>query len=861
MNVKTPPRVKIQPASDFVNLETYTSDDHLIVSKAQDDKLYIGRVYEMSPLIGGGGEFGNVIVNIFKSAPDDSVIQVSLLSFPDYEASRKFAKGKDFGHEVVSELIQRQCKLLDSSLRIGWQSDVPALNQRTVLISLAIPVRQVNKLALTEASRLQAEFLTNIIGCGFYDAAPLSASEVLGVYRQFADIFSPRNPVDLDELLDLKVQAFGPDQRFDFRDPDFGTFGDDVFCAAVTAKSYPKQVTHGLMNLVSGAPMNSGPTLEGGGQRIGTPFIISTSIRVANQRKETDRVLKAIESRSVNQNLPFKLGSEDSAEVLKDLNYLQKMCAAEGDKYVYAATTAFVFGRSHKQVIQARTSLKGTLDKLGFDGRTVRDNALVRWAQSLPMNFAPGIANKLACEAIMPASSGACLLPIYGDNLGNANTNSANTGIVFTTRRGSAHYFDPFTSQSNKNGTIFARSGAGKSFTIQFMITCALAEGTTVVLFDNGRSSKKFCHAVGGEFNEFSMDSGVKPSLNPFTGLSDDEFNDQHENITSLLLLMAYEEGETVEAGARIALSEAVKAAHGQKSSGADINKVIDSLVSIEKSGSENSVKNQVVIAAGNLVPRLRAFIESPSRGQYFRGEGTLNPSKQFTVFELGGLGGDNHLRKCVLFFVMNMLMTRIKGIPGRKMIIVDEASDLLKDEGPAAVMEGLYRKGRKDNVSVWVVSQSPRDMAGNPAGQVILSQSAWKLIMAQEAEEVDKIVKEGILTQFANDPYFNKLIKDIETRKGVYSEILILGNNTYEAVRLYVDRFTSSLFSSEGDDRDAVFSLMDMGMSAVDAVNKIIGDTTKRRKAWITSFVDQLRNSDGLSEAQILEEVRESLK
>lgn len=323
---------------------------------------------------------------------------------------------------------------------------------------------------------------------------------------------------------------------------------------------------------------------------------------------------------------------------------------------------------------------------------------------------------------------------------------------------------------------------------------------------------------------------------------------------------MAFED-EATEPGARIALSEAVKAAHGQKSSGADINKVIDSLVSIEKSGAESGAKNQVVIAAGNLVPRLRAFMESPSRGPFFRGVGTLNPSKQFTVFELGGLSGDNHLRKCVLFFVMNMLMTRIKGTPGRKMIIVDEASDLLKDDGPAAVMEGLYRKGRKDNVSVWIVSQSPLDMADNPAGQVILSQSAWKWVMAQDTEEVDKVVARGILTQFAGDPFFNKLIKDITTRKGVFSEILIMGDNTFEAVRLYVDRFTSSLFSSEGDDRDGVFALMDQGMSAVEAVYQIIGDSSKRRKDWIASFVNKLRVTDGLSKSQILEEVRESLK
>ena len=85
MTLKTP-SVKTQKASDLINLDTYTAEEHLIVSKAKQDKTYVGRAYSMSPIVGGGGEFATVIQNIFKSCPDDSVIQVSLISEPDYDA-------------------------------------------------------------------------------------------------------------------------------------------------------------------------------------------------------------------------------------------------------------------------------------------------------------------------------------------------------------------------------------------------------------------------------------------------------------------------------------------------------------------------------------------------------------------------------------------------------------------------------------------------------------------------------------------------------------------------------------------------------------------------------------------------------
>ena len=59
------------PASSVVNLETYTEDTNLMVSKFHTDRPYVGAVYSMSPLSGGGGEFSTVVQNVFKAVPDD----------------------------------------------------------------------------------------------------------------------------------------------------------------------------------------------------------------------------------------------------------------------------------------------------------------------------------------------------------------------------------------------------------------------------------------------------------------------------------------------------------------------------------------------------------------------------------------------------------------------------------------------------------------------------------------------------------------------------------------------------------------------------------------------------------------------
>lgn len=854
----TTTNIKTKKASALINLDTYSGAERLIFSKADGDKPFCGRVYKMSPLIGGGGEFSTVVKALFKGLVDDSVMQVSLVGSPDHDWPSTFLKNKDKGGPVISELMQQQSNLFTSMLNVGWSQDVPALNRRTLYIALAVPIKQASTKVIEEVSQLHSDFLTNLRGCGFNDAEALTPEQVVATYRHFADIYAPVKAVQLDEQVEIKFQIFGPDNTFDFRDERVGVFNQDTYCAAVTCKSFPMEPSLSLMNLLSGAPFNRGSTKEGGGQRILTPFILSSTIRVANQNREWSRVNKAIDSRSGDQKkLPFKLGNDDPADKLRDLQIIKSQVADDA-KFVYASMTAFLFGKTRESAVQAAAVIKGAMDKLDFDGRSVLNNGLVRWAQALPLNFSPRIANELACEAIMASSAAGNLLPVFGDYQGNVSAHSPYIGPGFVTRRGQAHGFDPFRSDKSYNGAIAADSGSGKSFLLQYLIACELAQGTNVFLLDNGRSGKKFCAAADGEFNEFG--GSFKPSLNPFSGLDDDMFDDQQETITALFILMGYE-GDPPDPGSRIAMNEAVKAAWAQRQAEADLETVIAALRNIVDGSIDSATKTQVTTAAANLIPRLKAFLGSPTRGAYFRGKGTLDPKKQFTVFELGNLGDDEHLKKCVLFFVLNLLLTRIRSIPGRKMILVDEAHDFLHDPSAEKVLEGIYLKGRKDGVSTWIIVQSLLKAATTVAGATMLKQSPWKLVLAQSPEEIGALGKSNVLTSFSGDPYFEKSIRSVETVKGSFSEVLIMGPKTYETVRLYVPRFTATLFSSEGDARDAVFELMEDGMAAVDAVNKVMGDNRAKRASWAREFLSKYQSAFNLSEAEVIADMRGAIK
>lgn len=84
------------------------------------------------------------------------------------------------------------------------------------------------------------------------------------------------------------------------------------------------------------------------------------------------------------------------------------------------------------------------------------------------------------------------------------------------------------------------------------------------------------------------------------------------------------------------------------------------------------------------------------------------------------------------------------------------------------------------------------------------------------------------------------------------------MGDKTYEVVRLYVDKFTATLFSSEGDDRDVVLQLMDEGMDVLDAVRKVMGDKKARRTEWFRKILAMCTDHDGLTPNEVINEIKE---
>ena len=73
--------------------------------------------------------------------------------------------------------------------------------------------------------------------------------------------------------------------------------------------------------------------------------------------------------------------------------------------------------------------------------------------------------------------------------------------------------FDRF-SLENYNMTVFAKSGAGKSFTVKLEALRSMMMGADILIIDPENEYQKLCEAVGGSYIRLSLSSDTR--INPF---------------------------------------------------------------------------------------------------------------------------------------------------------------------------------------------------------------------------------------------------------------------------------------------------------------------------------------------------------
>lgn len=386
--------------------------------------------------------------------------------------------------------------------------------------------------------------------------------------------------------------------------------------------------------------------------------------------------------------------------------------------------------------------------------------------------------------------------------------------ITLFGRRGQIMTFDLFDNKGgNYNFAVAALSGSGKSVFVNELAFRYMGAGAKVWIVDVGRSYRNLCDLIDGEFIEFSDERKNTICLNPFSMIVD--INNDMEMLLPLLAQMASPR-EPLDNYSYSALAAATKRVWDTKGKRATITDVYD-LLKTGRLSDDAEHERDLARLATSLEPYTRYGVYA----SYFEGEANIQFHKNFVVLELEELKSKKDLQAVVMQLMMyritqEMYFDRSR----RKLVIIDEAWDLMGSGSSASFIEAGYRRARKYGGAFGTITQSVEDYYKNEATKAAIQNADWLFLLRQKPESIERLGKEGKLHV---DEWMKRQLSSVTTEHGHYSEIFVHGPVGSGVGRLILDPFSMMLYSTRAEDFQAIKALKEQGASLVDAIDTLL--------------------------------------
>jgi conjugal transfer ATP-binding protein TraC len=407
--------------------------------------------------------------------------------------------------------------------------------------------------------------------------------------------------------------------------------------------------------------------------------------------------------------------------------------------------------------------------------------------------------------------------PIEADYKGNYPNN------LFISKRGQLAGFDFFLTSASKNGYIIAKSGAGKSVLLNYMVLNAHTRGDRIFITDIGGSYEPICEEFGGQYIEIDLDKPI--SFNPFSDLKEltlEDLNFFSDWIYSLGASKLKSEALKLQNIIKPKIQEIIRNLFENLGSNLEITNIRDSIKEIKDSRYQD------------FAIALTPFCKGELYGDFLTGKSQINLNNQLAVLELGKVENIQEIRDAMIFIweyhksnaIYKQEKTAEEG--GRRiLVIIDEVHKFLgKNEMMDDAIEQAYRRFRKHLASIWIATQSFEDINNNEglsrAGRVILANSPWKIFLGQEETSLNLLFASSA---FQFDSIEEQLIRAVATVKPEYSELFLITPEQQKIpYRLVMNRYFYYLTTTDKDDKQKVFNTMrKFNLSKKDAINYLL--------------------------------------
>ena len=308
--------------------------------------------------------------------------------------------------------------------------------------------------------------------------------------------------------------------------------------------------------------------------------------------------------------------------------------------------------------------------------------------------------------------------------------NMHNNGLVI---------FDRF-SLENANMVVFAKSGAGKSFTVKLEALRSMMVGTEVLIIDPENEYQKLCDAVGGAYIRLSLNSDVR--INPFDlpkVVDAEDANDAlRSNLVTLHGLFRLMLGSAAGGGAILTPNEEADLDQALIDTYARAGITNDPLTHASTPPTIINLFDTLLHMGGtgpSLAQRLRKYTTGTFAG-IFSQQSNIDINNQMVVFNIRDL--EDELRPVAMYIVLSHIWNITRADQRRRLLLVDEAWQLMKYEDSANFLFSLAKRARKYYLGLTTITQDVEDFMSSKMGRAIVANSSMQLLLKQSSSAVD---------------------------------------------------------------------------------------------------------------------------
>ena len=817
---------------DVIGLKRF-SDEALIDEELRAERLFpafavdpdnkvflcndktLGFVFECQPLAGGDEKINDKLEQFLaQNYPDDMTMQFMLFRSPDIEwqlnAMSNLRSGMN--HPLLTPVIEdriaflrehTQKDLIKRSLR-GSVHDMGLIQDLKLIISVKIPYTGETGVEGPTAGEMQMiqqwqQKMLSLLRSMSLAPRLMTPQDYLRLMNSLCN-WAPDASWKMSDLpyweedKTLDCQILDPTTNVICARPDLLQLGESGFVKVLSAKRLPDATYFGEAIQYAG-------DLSGQNQGVKQNYAVVVNVIFPNSEKMKGALEKKrqwVTNQAYGPLLKFvpvlndKKASFDT--IYESVN--------KGAKPLRLTFSVLVFGKSEEDVTAASMAVQAFWATQRFALMEDKFVMLPLFRNCLPLGTDRSAIRELQRYKTMTSKEAPVLLPIFGEWKGTGTYHSA-----LMSRNGQIMSMSLHDSSTNKNGVIAAESGSGKSFLLNEIILSYMSEGARVWVIDAGKSYKKLCESLEGDFVEFGEDSRI--SLNPFETITN--WEEEEDGIVSLVGAMASANANLSDL--QIAeLKRIMKLLWDERGQGMTVDDIREACI-----GSEDP-------RVMDIGKQLYAFSSTGAYGRFFNGKNTADFRNDFTVLELDELQGRKHLRQVVLLQLIYQIQREmyLGERDRKKLVIIDEAWDLLKEGEVSVFMEHAYRKFRKYGGSAIIATQAVTDLYDNKVGRAIADNSANMFLLGQKKESIEMVKEKKLLVL---SPAGFNILRSVYTEAGVFSEIFLITERGQGVGRLVVSDFQGLLYSTAPEDVQAIKLYQDQGLSVSDAIKSVLRD------------------------------------